>query len=214
MSHTVFPSPARAPAAPNPDKTALRKRLRQGRNQIPEPVRRFAGHQVERQALRLRLLSRRRRIGFYIPAKGELDCLPLLNRALHMGIACYLPVVPCRRLKKLWFTRLEGEHRWVLNRYGIPEYGPRRPRVRASALDLLFMPLLGFDDRGFRIGMGGGYYDASLAYLGLRRHWHRPRLVGLAFESQHLPHIPEDPWDRPLDAALTESTAYRFRGTG
>ena len=60
------------------------------------------------------------------------------------------------------------------------------------------------------MGMGGGYYDASLAYLSRRQHWHRPRLVGVGFEIQKCDHIPEDPWDIRLDAVITERGVYRF----
>mgnify|MGYP001765702845 CR=1 FL=1 len=152
-----------------------------------------------------RLLARKRRIGFYVPAKSEIDVLPLLDRAVSMGADCYLPVVPGRGLRKLWFIRLGDRPTWVLNRYGIPEYQPPSARkVRAYQLDILFMPLLGFDAHGWRIGMGGGYYDASLAKLSRRRHWHRPRLVGVAFSVQQVDKVPHDPWDVPLNGVLTE----------
>ncbi len=67
------------------------------------------------------------------------------------------------------------------------------------------MPLIGFDAHGGRIGMGGGYYDASLAFLAVRRVWRRPRLIGVAFSAQEVEYIPLDPWDIPLDGILTES---------
>lgn len=196
---------------PNPHKVALRRTLRGIRRDIPDAVRRSAGRAVERLALRHRLLSKGRRIGFYVPSKGELDCLPLLDRALRMGVKCLLPVVPHHRQKKLWFSQLgEGPH-WVLNRYGIPEYGLPRGRLRVSALAVLFIPLLGFDARGYRMGMGGGYYDASLAFLDRRRSWRKPRIIGLAFEAQKMHRLPEDPWDIPLDAVITERRYYRFQ---
>lgn len=194
-----------------PDKTALRRQLRAARNAVSDTARRHAAHALVRRALDVRLLARKRRLGFYIPAKGEIDCLPLIDRALWMGAACYLPVVPKARGRRLWFTRLSGAPHWRLNRYGIAEYGHRGvARRRAGHLDIVFMPLLGFDDRGFRMGMGGGYYDSSLAFLHRRRHWHAPRLIGLAFEAQHLERLPEDPWDVPLDGVITEQRYYRF----
>ena len=93
-----------------------------------------------------------------------------------------------------------------------------REKEEAGALsgvwDVVFMPLLGFDLRGFRIGMGGGFYDASLAFLGRRRSWRRPRLIGLAFEAQRVDRLPEDEWDIPLDGVLTERRYYRFDKSG
>jgi 5-formyltetrahydrofolate cyclo-ligase len=199
------------PHAPsNPNKAALRRALRQARQAVPAAVRRLAGRQVERLALSHRLIASRRRVGLYMPAKGELDCLPLLNRALWLGAECYLPVVPHHSQKKLWFTRLQKGPHWAVNRFGIAEFGHRHDKYRAAWLDVLFMPLLGFDLRGYRMGMGGGFYDASLAFLGRRRRWRRPLLIGLAFEAQKIDRLPEDPWDVPLDGVLTERRFYRF----
>lgn len=191
-------------------KSSLRRVLRQQRLAISATTRKRAARQVERLALRHRLLGRGKRLGFYIPTKGELDILPTLNRALWLGGHCYLPVLPGPRLKKLWFTRLGTGGRWQPNRYGIPEYHPAMGRHRAGRLDILFLPMLGFDLRGYRMGMGGGYYDATLAFRNTRRAWLRPRLVGVGFEIQRLDYLPADPWDIPLDAVITERRYYRF----
>jgi 5-formyltetrahydrofolate cyclo-ligase len=191
-------------------KTHIRRELRRARNAVPELVRVQAAARAVQFALRHRLLHRKRRAGFYIPAKGEFDCLPLIGRALLMGMACYLPMVPPSRQKKLWFSKLGDGPHWALNRYGIPEYVRHNGRIRVSGLDILFLPLLGFDQQGYRMGMGGGYYDSSLAYLAKRRHWRRPLLIGLAFESQGLAQLPTDPWDIPLDAVITERGFVRF----
>ncbi len=199
-------------ANPNPDKVQLRRALRRARAAISHAGRCHAAERVARLAFSSRLLARGKRIGFYMPAKGELDILPLMNRALWLHIACYLPVVPGTRQKRLWFSRLGDGPHWTYNRFDIPEFAVHRPRHRATALDVIFLPLLGFDMRGYRMGMGGGYYDASLAYLRHRRAWRRPRLIGVGFEAQKCACIPDDPWDVRLDAVLTEARLYRFRG--
>ena len=191
------------------DKPALRRLLRARRNAVGKRERRLAGQRLRRLALRHRLLTRGRRAGFYIPSNGEIDVMPLLRCARAMGMECFLPVVPGRGQRKLWFSRLGDKQAWVTNRYGIPEYhhAPAR-RLRARQLDVLFMPMLGFDTAGWRVGMGGGYYDASLAHLRFRRHWKKPRLIGVAFAAQEIERAPRDPWDVPLDGLLTER-AYR-----
>ena len=73
------------------------------------------------------------------------------------------------------------------------------------------MPLVGFDHQGYRLGMGGGYYDATLAYMRHRRSWRKPRLVGIAYECQRVEKLPHDPWDMPLDAVVTEDGVIEFR---
>ena len=77
-------------------------------------------------------------------------------------------------------------------------------------LDLVLVPLVGFDGAGNRLGMGGGFYDRSFAFLGQRR-WRRPRLVGVAFDLQRVDRLPRRAWDVPLDAVASERGCYRFR---
>lgn len=207
---------AHPPLVSSPDKALLRRQLRAVRNTVPDKIRRQAGQALVRQALRHRLLAANKRIGFYIPANGEIDVMPLLNRAYAMGVQCFLPIVPGRRRLRMWFSRLDHRphlpHHWRLNRFGIPEYhAPCGQKLRASRLQRVFMPLLGFDERGYRIGMGGGYYDASLAFRAGRKFWRAPALIGVAFSVQQAEHIPNDPWDVPLDGVLTEKGLLRPR---
>jgi 5-formyltetrahydrofolate cyclo-ligase len=65
-----------------------------------------------------------------------------------------------------------------------------------------------FDTTGHRIGMGGGYYDRSLAFLHSRQHWQKPRRLGLAYEFQKQTAITPSPWDIPLDGIATEACIY------
>jgi 5-formyltetrahydrofolate cyclo-ligase len=131
-----------------------------------------------------------------------------MNQILLMRRECYAPVLPSRG-RMLRFARIRRETPMTRNRFGIAEPLDARP-LRARQLDLLLMPLVGFDHRGFRLGMGGGFYDATLAFMRHRRNWRKPRLVGIAYECQRVESLPHDPWDMPLDAVLTERQLYRF----
>src|SRR5690606_24554150 len=71
-------------------------------------------------------------------------------------------------------------------------------------LDVIFVPLVAFDSRGTRLGMGAGYYDRALAFRLLRKHWRGPKPIGLAYDYQRLPRIEPAPHDVPLDAVVTE----------
>jgi len=83
--------------------------------------------------------------------------------------------------------------------------------MNARWLHVLIVPLVGFDDNGNRLGMGGGYYDATLSFLRRRRIWRKPFLIGLAYECQRAARIPSETWDIRLDAVLTETGLTRFR---
>lgn len=191
-------------------KKSLRKQLRAARGALPFAFRQHASKLALRQLIRSGQFLKGRRWGFYLPLDEEFDVLPLLNEALHRGKECFLPVTSNRMAKPLRFARLDGQHSVTRNRYGIVEpYSRQLMNVRW--LDVLIMPLVGFDYQGHRLGMGGGYYDATLSYFRSRRKWRRPYLIGLAFECQRAASIPAEPWDIRLDAALTENGLTHFK---
>jgi len=190
------------------NKSTLRRQLKAARNALNPAARRQAARASLRLALRHGLLLRAKRIGLYLPHGGEFDAHLLLNQVLWMRRECYLPVLPPRG-RVMRFARVRDNTRMTNNRYGIAEPLDARP-LRARQLDLLLMPLVGFDNQGYRLGMGGGFYDATLAFMRHRRSWRKPRLVGIAYEFQRVDTLPHDPWDMPLDAVLTERQLYRF----
>jgi 5-formyltetrahydrofolate cyclo-ligase len=122
----------------------------------------------------------------------------------------YLPVL---RGPRLWFMPFGSQTRLVSNRFGILEPDtPAGARCAPQALDIVLAPLVAFDDRGRRLGMGGGYYDRTFAYLLNRQHWRRPRLIGIAYDLQRVPALVARKWDVPLDGIATES-GVRFFST-
>ena len=74
----------------------------------------------------------------------------------------------------------------------------------AHALDVILLPLLGFDRNGNRLGFGGGFYDATLAGLRLRDAASTPLLVGVGYAAQEVAAIAPQPWDVRLDYIATE----------
>jgi 5-formyltetrahydrofolate cyclo-ligase len=191
----------------------LRKTLRARRRALGERPQRDHACRVS-HLLRCELAyMHARRIAAYWPTDGELDPRPLLNDALARGKAAYLPVlgrrIGARPAVKLRFVRWTTGETLRPNRFGIPEPTRRGRHIRpARQLDLILLPLVGFDSACNRIGMGGGYYDRTLAYLRLRRYWRRPRLIGVAHECQRVEKIEPRPWDIPLDAVVTERRIY------
>ena len=78
--------------------------------------------------------------------------------------------------------------------------------IDASKLDVVVTPLVAFDVQRNRIGMGGGYFDRTFAFLGGRTHWLRPKLIGVAFECQRVQKITGNPWDIRVFRVLTEAS--------
>jgi 5-formyltetrahydrofolate cyclo-ligase len=195
------------PAADDASLKALRRTLRARRRAVPAAERRSAALALARRVERAGLLCPGRRLGLYLPLPEEIDTRVLLQRALRRGCRVYVPRVTDYRRHQMRFLPIAG--RLKSSRYGILE--PRGGIARtAHGLDVILMPLVGFDARGNRIGMGKGYYDRALAFLQQRRCYRRPLLVGLAFDCQRVAALPARPHDVPLGRVITPTTVYRF----
>jgi 5-formyltetrahydrofolate cyclo-ligase len=152
-----------------------------------------------------------RRIGCYLANDGELDLSVVMARIQMMKKSCYLPVLDTLGSKRLWFAPFDSCTRLQVNNFGIPEpmVSPR-DYVPASCLDLMLLPLVAFDAQGNRLGMGGGFYDRSLAYLCRRKSWVKPRLYGIAHECQRVDRLECEAWDVPLHGIVTDQSVYQI----
>jgi len=189
-----------------------RQQLRARRRALNDSERLQRSETLCRRLSRQPLFRASRKIAAYLPADSEIETQPLIELAWRMKKQVYLPVLAPFLDKRLWFARFKPDTRLVSNRYGIAE--PElihRQRIAAHALDIVLAPLVGFDRNGNRLGMGGGFYDRSFGYLLNRKHWCKPRLIGLAYDFQLIPQLPVQPWDVPLTAVATDSDWYRFR---
>ena len=121
-------------------------------------------------------------------ARDQVYCLPLVTAANTLLFAAWKPGDALRN-----------------NRYGIPEpdVGPDQ-QFEPPAIDVVLLPLTGFDRHGNRLGMGAGYYDRSFAFLQDAKRPARPVLVGIGYHFQELPEIAPEPWDVKLDFIATE----------
>ena len=173
---------------------ALRRRLRAARRAVPESERPAAAAAIDRALARLGLPRPGSRISAFHPFDGEIDPAIVLRRAARLGCRVYFPVVTSLRSHRMRFVASAED--------------PGRERIDPRWLDLVLVPLVGFDPRGHRLGMGAGLYDRHFAFLRHRRAWRRPRLVGVAFEAQKVARLAEAPHDVLLDGIVTERGVY------
>jgi 5-formyltetrahydrofolate cyclo-ligase len=184
----------------------LRSQLRAARRAVDPATRALAAKRVAEHLDRLFHLRAGQRIALYAALPEELDTGPLTGLARARGCLVYLPRID-RRTMRIHFTLAEGATR--ANHLGIDEPAGARG-IGARWLDLVILPLVGFDAHGMRLGMGGGYYDRTFAFLNLRTAWRAPRLVGIAYELQRIDRIEPAPHDVRLDAVVTEvGLAYK-----
>jgi 5-formyltetrahydrofolate cyclo-ligase len=191
-------------------RSQLRQQLRAARHRLSHHQRQQAAEQLVQQIQNSRHFQRSRHIAVYLPNDGEIDLWPLIHYAWQHGKHCYLPIVGHRHTHRLWFVPFSAQTPMYPNRYGIPEpvHHNRARGFPLRRLDLVLMPLVGFDPHGNRLGMGGGYYDRTFAFLHRHSHWRKPRLVGTAYDFQRQAQLDAQPWDVPLDAIVTEAHFY------
>ena len=142
----------------------------------------------------------------FLPFDGEPSLEDLVDAARRRRKRLYVPVL---RGMTMSFAELVPGGTLAANFFGImePKLGSR---IDARKLDLVLTPLVAFDDRGVRIGVGRGYYDRAFKFLRHRAHWRRPKLLGVAYELQRVGPLAPNSWDVPLWGVVTEKEARRF----
>jgi 5-formyltetrahydrofolate cyclo-ligase len=185
-------------------KAKMRIDISQTRNNLSPLQKTLNAHRTARQLLRNPLFKRATRIAFYWPNKSELDLLPSLSQALKRRKNCFLPVIMG---SQLGFKSYKHKTKLTLNQFRIPE--PRFGKlIPGHKIQLMLVPLLGYDARCNRLGMGGGYYDRLLK---LRDRTPNPKTLGVCFYAQQLKKINPEPWDKKVDGLLINGKCYRSR---
>lgn len=182
-------------------KKQLRQQLRQARRALSQVQQQRAAARLAQRLSQHLWFKQAHHIGFYLANDGEIDPTPLLNIARALGKQCYLPVV--LNGGKMQFRAIQPGTRLTLNQYNIVEPGLGARYRPAWLLDLVLVPLVGFDLQGHRLGMGGGYYDRAFASIQGKPRPSRRR-IGLAHECQKLTTLAVDSWDIPLAAIATD----------
>jgi 5-formyltetrahydrofolate cyclo-ligase len=180
----------------------LRAELRARRRALAPAERARAAQLVARYIDRKLGLRAGDRVALYCSMRDELDSTPLFTLARRRGWRVYVPRIErARHGRRMRFVEAGGRER--VNRLGIREPEAART-IGARWLDLVLVPLVGFDVHGMRLGMGAGFYDRAFAYRRWRRAWRGPRLIGVAYAFQQVPQILAAPHDVHLDAVVTE----------
>ena len=170
-------------------KRSLRERMRESRRGLPAAEQ--ASHASAVSDSLAPRLSDADTVGVYLVRDGEVDLTPLIQVCWQRGVAVAVPVIDRRDLRFATYRCGEPMRR---NRFGIAE--PAAPAWCTPTLVLA--PLVAFDAKGQRLGMGGGYYDRYFrTHPGLRR-------VGVAHECQRVALVPVADTDVPLQAIVTE----------
>ena len=145
------------------------------------------------------LLSPEMLIGFYWPIRGEYDARKLVTGLLDRGARAAMPVV-VQKGAPLIFRRWHPGVRMENGFWDIPVPAEGEPVIPTT----LLVPLVGFDEKGYRLGYGGGYYDRTLASFPTR-----PLAIGVGYEFARLETIHPQPHDIPMSLIVTEGRVLR-----
>ena len=192
----------------------LRTAVRTHRRQVSSKQRASASQRICESFLQLDVFQRATKVAGFLAFDGEADPLELMVAAERMGKQVFVPVIVGRH-QPLRFARWLPDMKLSTNALGIDEPQQTEPCwIAAASIDLVITPLIAFDARGNRLGVGAGYYDRSFEFLQADPPSPlRPtRLFGFAFEFQRVAKLSAQSWDVRLDGVITEQQCYRFDG--
>jgi len=193
-----------------------RRQFTRQRRQLTAGERRHYARMASLHLVKLqRRLSPNARIGLYYDGFGELPTQPILDWCQHLGYFPYLPVVGSlgNDDKRLRFVPIY--HAKLLNvptrihGLGMKQKHHRR-LLWARELDVIICPLVAVDKNGNRMGMGGGFYDMTLA-KSYQSGAKKPLKIGWCYDFQVVEQLERQSWDVPLDAIITPSGLRWFR---
>ena len=184
-------------------KQAVRQQMKALRAQVGVIERQRAANQVVKHLPELLDLGKGASLGLYHPFEDEFDTRPLANTLWQKGLELSLPVVVGAQEPLLFRP-------WISNEPLLSgAFNTRAPGDKGLSVlpDMLLIPLLAFDDRGVRLGYGGGFYDRTLADLRLGK---GVLAIGLAYGFQRVERLPAEPHDQRLDYILTPAGLSAF----
>ncbi len=171
------------------------------RRAISAHERQYASSTICNRVIRSREFASSKLVGVYLPMRDEVDTREIIQRAWRANKRVFVPIL--RGSAQMLFCEITPETELEQNRLGIWE--PSRGLLIApEKLDIVIAPTVAFDDQGHRIGMGAGYFDRCFAFLRHRKHWLRPKLLGVAFHCQEVEEITPNTWDIRLYRIITD----------
>ncbi len=190
------------------DKKNLRIELRKKRKSLSIDQQINAAVKLKNIVVQRPEFIKAKNIAFYLPSDGEISPEYIIDYARQKNKNCYLPCIS--KNKNLIFRRYRANSKMIINEFNISEPNSSAIAIQALKLDIVFMPLVGFDLSGNRLGMGGGFYDRTFAKK-QKLPYIQPKLFGLAHSLQKTENLSNDPWDVSLQAVITEKYFFRVR---
>lgn len=175
------------------EKAALRRQIKEQMADLPEVVRKAQDKALFKAFLGLDAVKQARTVMVYWGVEPEPATTDLIGALFAYGKRVVLP--RCLSAGQMEARAYRGG-RLIRSRYGIPEPGEDQSLVEKQEIDVVLVPALCYDRKGFRLGRGGGYYDRWLAdYTGVS--------VGMCYKELMQKELPREEHDRPVKLLLS-----------
>ncbi|WP_337250216.1 5-formyltetrahydrofolate cyclo-ligase [Candidatus Pantoea edessiphila] len=146
-------------------------------------------------------------ISFFLSVDGEIDSSLAINNFWKQKKMVFLPVLDPNISGHLLFIEYKSQTNLVLNKFKIlePEINIYKS-ISLNKIDIMLVPLVAFDIKGNRLGLGGGFYDRTL------NNWKRNNFlpIGIAYDFQLVNNLPNEKWDIPLPVIITPSKIWQW----
>jgi 5-formyltetrahydrofolate cyclo-ligase len=185
-------------------KKKLRKVLVEKRNTIKQNSTEEFNIEVFNQLIESVDFGKIKYVASFISIRSEISTNQLNEKILEMKKTLSFPLIE-KNSQELIFKKFNSNKNFELGKFNIPEPSKENKEIFPQ---LFFVPCLGFDLNGYRIGYGGGFYDKTFAKL--KRLNYKFYAVGFAFDKQKQNQIPKENYDYKLDFVLTEKQLYTF----
>ncbi len=183
------------------DKHLLRGRFSRQRKAMDPREAEKKSSVIQKKFLSLELVRKHAFFLIYISLGNEVSTLKILDDLLEKGKKVYAPRCDSKRKGKMDFFRVRSPEELVPGPFGMPEPLPTMKDIfQGRSPAIAAVPGVAFDEHGYRLGYGGGYYDRYFGSLS----GPVPISVGLAYEFQIVHTLPADPWDLPMQHIITE----------
>ncbi|GAD90778.1 5-formyltetrahydrofolate cyclo-ligase [Vibrio halioticoli NBRC 102217] len=186
----------------------IRKHIRKLRIALTTAEQNLASLRLVEQFKQLAELTQAKNVALYLANDGEINPELAIQWCWKNSINTYVPVLHPFTKGQLLFLKLTPTTELIANKYGILE--PKLSVcniIPVAELDVIFTPLVAFDVHGHRLGMGGGYYDRTLAPF---IDGHGPQAIGIAHDCQQLSLLPTEEWDVPLNKIVTPNKTWNW----
>lgn len=187
------------------EKRELRKKYKKLRQDFNGEDRKRAEEQVTSNTLKLPLFKRAKSVMFFVSFQSEIDTILLIKEALALKKRVFVPY--CQPDSNIMYAcEIHGLDELSVGEHGIlePQFS-EKDKKNSKILDVIFVPALVFDEIGYRLGYGCGYYDKFLEQVPKNT-----TTIGLGFAFQVVERLPIEAHDKKLSMLVTENTIMDF----